>query len=420
MKHLHFEESRTALNAAPVCGGVRKARALIAMGATLRLCAACAGSDDAGATSGSSTGSGVPGSSSESTASYDGEGDSDDSIPDCNVPNSKVQPLLASNVYALRVAGDSAYFVHESGMSKVQLGDTTGSSIELLVENGGGLYLSDESIATCRYADDGTGELVWFPLAGGQPERQTVPNGTLIDDGRYRGPRTELIGNIDYYPFSYYIYDPATGQSREYATQLMGHDENQMLADANDIYVALNRYPADTSSEEVTPVARPTELYRVAPGATEAEPMVTGIPDAASLTGIDANYLYLWVSPTGFLDSITGANGGGGELFGLYRLPRAGGVAERMNLPLKSGWLFQLFATEAGTFIYNYDGTSYKLYRVGPDAVDSANPVLVNDRTWCNWKAAWSSGDTMYAAFEDVRKYWLLSAPIAELGNAIK
>ena len=34
--------------------------------------------------------------------------------------------------------------------------------------------------------------------------------------------------------------------------------------------------------------------------------------------------------------------------------------------------------------------------------------------------AAWSSGDTMYAAFEDVRKYWLLSAPIAELGNATK
>jgi hypothetical protein len=357
-------------------------------------CGSGAGDDDAaqGGSSGSS------GSSNNTSGSGGSGGTASDVPPDCGFTPVSTTRLPGKDVGSVRVVNGVVYYTHDDGLSKTTLGNQSATAAESLGTDLGGLYLNDTHLGSFRNATYPAGELVLFPLAGGEPIVQTVSDLSLTG-GYSRATKTNtLYGVTDFLPFTYFTHDVTTGQEQTFTTTLMTRGVDDWVVGPNAIYVALADYDD----------LLPTDLYRIDKAGGDPVLLTTGIPVQFDVWGADSSYVYLWVD-----------GGEGMEAYGpaMYQLPAAGtGAPVKIPLDLRHWATTRLHITEGATLIDFYDAfqTPYGnfTYRVGPSAADAATPVKVLDAHSCELLNTWSVGKTMYAVVEenDVEQ-WLYELP---------
>jgi hypothetical protein len=347
--------------------------------------AACGGSDSKsdGAAPGETAGGSLQGSGSASNSTD----------PTCNIEGGTWQRLPGKDISSLRVVGNDVYYGHDGGVSRVALGDRTGAGAKVLVEGSNRLYLTNTDIVTYRTSTaTPPGELVLFPIAGGEPSTQPVKSSSAVRSDNF-GRDPILFGSTSFRPFTYFLHDLATGQSEEFVTELAGSTTDEMLVGADAIFVNVSG-----TREE------PSSLYRIDKKGGAPVRLETGIALRTELLGVDTGAVYLAVEDR----RATG---------GAYRLPLTGG-GPAVKLPLNLSYstlLYDMSVTEAGTLLASKDALERGLFRVGPNPADATTPVQLLD-TYCQWQAAWSDAGYFYAAVEpNDDEYWLLQMPIASL-----
>lgn len=364
----------------------------LALGFALAACGSGASADDDSSRGGRGGSTGSSGSSGSSGSANDGP-------PDCGFTPVTATRLPGEEVYTVRVVNGTVYYATvKGGLAKVALGSQAPSGQVVMEANSDWIYLSDTQIGTFVAGTYPAGNLVLFPLAGGDPITQPAASGTLMGDYRYAGKSQTLVGNTGFFPFTYFRHDVATGQEQEVVTALKSKGVDDMIVGPNAFYVNLSGYE-DTD---------PSDLYRFDKNGGDPVAMTTGIPVQFEVLGLDASYIYLFVDGQ---DSVAMYGPG------LYQMPITGpGPAVRVPLTLKNVFLFTLFGTDAGTFIENYDGISQRLYRVGPSASDAAKPVKLLEDTACEFETLWSTGNSVYGvvALTD-ENAWLYELPLAPI-----
>jgi len=349
-----------------------------------------AADDDAGG------GTGGSGGSSSGTS---GNGSVTTGPPDCGFTPLSTTRLPGRNVSAARVANGTVYYEHDSGVSKTTLGNLSATAAESLGADVTGLYLNDTQFGTFRQSTYPAGDLLLFPLAGGDPVAQSTVHRSVMGDWRYSGKTTKLFGYTGYLPFTYFSHDVTTGQEQTFTTMLRSRGTDDMVVGPNALYVALSDYD-DLKS---------TDLYRIDKAGGEPQTLTSGIPVKVRVFGVDASYLYLWVD-----------GGDGMEAYGpaLYQMPASGsGAAVKVpTIAPRHDATSRLLVTDAGTFIDYYDAfqTPYGnfTYRIGPSASDSAAPVKVLGAHACELRSASAVGKSIYATIEITdSEQWLFELP---------
>lgn len=362
--------------------------ALLVLGAGGCGSGAAADDDDGGGARGSGGSSGTSGSGSETKEP-----------PSCGFSPVSTTRLPGRNVSAARVANGTVYYSHESGVSKTTLGNLSATASESLGPGVTGLYLNDTQFGAFRQTTYPAGELLLFPLAGGEPVAQPTVHRSVIGDWRYSGKTTKLFGYTGYLPFTYFSHDVTTGQEQTFTTTLRSRGVEDLAVGPNALYVALSDYDK----------LKPTELYRIDKAGGEPQALTSGIPVKLSVWGADASNLYLWVD-----------GGTGMEAYGpaLYQMPASGpGPAVKVpNIAPEHYATARLLVTDAATFIDYYDAFQNPYgnftYRIGPSASDTAAPVKVLGAHACELRSAWAVGKSIFATIEITdSEQWLFELP---------
>jgi hypothetical protein len=302
-------------------------------------------------------------------------------------------------VSSIRVLDGSIYYYDLAGVSKVAEGDTKGAGAQTLLAGAFWLYVNDSEVATFAQHDgDSSGDVVLFQASAGSPVRQPATNVSVMGNYRYAGKQSKLFGSTSFRPFSYYSHDIATGQEQNIETQLQVPDDGDLLATADALYVNSSGYEATDK----------TDLYRIDTRGGDPVAIDTGIPVRFRTVGVDAKHLYLFVRDEDGVGTYGPA---------LYAVPVAGGRAVAVPLRVRDLINSVLLPTDAGMFLYQYDGIDNKLYRLdtSTDAAASLGQPLELD---CRLGVAWSTADSFYVTIDDIGSTdgtWLMKMPLSRL-----
>jgi hypothetical protein len=327
----------------------------------------------------------------------------DDELAGCGIDYASAQPLPVTvggddvqYVMSVVVAGGDVFYSSYFQVYRVQLGDTTGASWEVLATESNRYFVSDTQLGLLGSGSSSL-ELSLEPLGGGSAQTQPLLSASAVWQSQYDASSNSLYGETSFYPFSYFRHDLATGQEEEFRTTLQGGGSDDWSLAADDMIVLT------AGSNELVP----SKLYRLPKGGTEALPIETGIGVKFRLLGRDSSNLYLNAlgEAAGFERTI-------------YRLPLAGGSAQPISPDPGIFWI--LHVTGAGTFLEKLESASFTskhaLYRIGPSAADAAAPrQILSFSIDCDWEASFATDQDLYVVVQPVRQHYLLRLPLSRL-----